>query len=96
MKPNTPESIRSNVIEQRASSLWSARNRGSMLSLAAVTLSLPASHRRRTDADCQRLVALLDEAIRITSGISFPSDTRAPAQRHAQSLPPPTHSNPEE
>jgi hypothetical protein len=96
MKASTPQSNPSNVIDQRAGSWWPAANHTAPSVAAATLLSnssaATSAPRRRTDADCQRLVALLDEAIRITSEISFPRDTRAPACRN-QSSPPPHYSD---
>jgi hypothetical protein len=84
MKPNTPESIHSNIMDCRAA-LFSASTNRLAANVAPVdtirALNDSASRRRRTaGTDRQRrLVALLDEAIHITSNISFPHESSTQA-----------------
>jgi hypothetical protein len=94
MKPNTPESVHSNIMDNRATSFSTSTNRivlnvAAAESMQALTNGSPSSAlRRRTGMDRQRFVALLDEAIRISSEITFADDTLAPTQDRTPSLPP--------
>jgi hypothetical protein len=84
MKPNTPESIHSNIMDHRAALFSASTNRitpnvATGEEVWSLNGSAFGASRRRTDTDRQRLVAILDEAIRITFEISPLHEANAPA-----------------